>query len=70
MGTREGRGDDNTPKHPILFPWNTIPGRRYGCGITMHDSFLVHPQLCFVVSFVLRVPGLEEGGMFSALSLS
>ena len=27
----------------------------------MHERFLVHLQLCFVVSFVLRVPGLEEG---------
>ena len=27
----------------------------------MHDSFCVHPQLCFIVSFELRVPGLEEG---------
>ena len=27
----------------------------------MHERFLVHLQLCFVVSFVLRFPGLEEG---------
>ena len=27
----------------------------------MHERFLVHLQLCFVVSFMLRVPGLEEG---------
>ena len=27
----------------------------------MHERFLVHLQLCFVVSSVLRVPGLEEG---------
>ena len=31
----------------------------------MHERFLVHLQLCFVVSFVLRVPGLEEGVMSS-----
>ena len=31
----------------------------------MHESFCVHPQLYFVVSFVLRVPVLEEGVMFS-----
>ena len=35
----------------------------------MHESFLVHPQLCFVVSFMLRVPGLEEGVMFSGKAL-
>ena len=34
---------------PILFPWNTILGRHCGCGITMHERFLVHLQLCFVV---------------------
>ena len=27
----------------------------------MHERFLVHLQLCFVVSFVLRVLGLQEG---------
>ena len=27
----------------------------------MHERFLVHLQLWFVVSFVLRVPELEEG---------
>ena len=31
----------------------------------MHERFLVHLQLCFVVSFVLRVPGLEEGVIWS-----
>ena len=39
----------------------------------MHESFLVHPQLCFdkvfLVSFVFRVPGLEEGLMFSGKAL-
>ena len=39
------------PIHPILFPWNTALGKHYGCGITMHERFLVHMQLCFVVSF-------------------
>ena len=52
-----------------LFPWKTILGRRYGCGIAMYESFVVHPQLCFVVSFVLRVPGLEEGAMFGVKAL-
>ena len=27
----------------------------------MHERFLVHLQLCFLMSFVLRVPQLEEG---------
>ena len=36
--------------------------------ITLHESFLVRPQY-FVVSFVLRVPGLEEGVMFSGKAL-
>ena len=31
----------------------------------MHERFLVHLQLCFVVSFVLRIPGLEEGVIYS-----
>ena len=35
----------------------------------MHESFLVRPQLCFVVSFVLRVHGLEEGVMFGGKAL-
>ena len=35
----------------------------------MHESFRVHPQLCFVVSFVLRVLELEEGVMFSGKAL-
>ena len=41
----------------------------YGCRITMHDGCSVCPQLCFVVSFVLRVPGLEEGVMFGGKAL-
>ena len=39
-----------------------ITGRHYNCGMTMHERFLAHLQLCFVVSFVPRVSGLEEGG--------
>ena len=35
----------------------------------MHDCFLVHTQLCFVVSFVLWVPRLEKGVMFSGKAL-
>ena len=35
----------------------------------MHESFLVHLQLCFVMSFVLRVTGLEAGVMFSGKAL-
>ena len=35
----------------------------------MHERFLVHLQLCFVVSFVLRVPGLEEGVISSGKAL-
>ena len=31
----------------------------------MHERFLFHLQLCFVVSFVLRVPTLKEGVIFS-----
>ena len=31
----------------------------------MQERFLVYPQLCFVVSFVIRVPGPEEGVIFS-----
>ena len=31
----------------------------------MHERFLVHLHLCFVVSFVLGVIGLEEGVIFS-----
>ena len=27
----------------------------------MHERFFVRLQLCFVVSFVLRVPGPQEG---------
>ena len=52
-----------------LFPWNTILGMHYGCGIAMHERFLVHLQLCFVVSFVLRVTGLEEGVILSGKAL-
>ena len=37
--------------------------------LTMHERFSVRPQLCFVVSFVLRVPGLEEGVMFGGKAL-
>ena len=35
----------------------------------MHESFFVRPRLCFVVSFVLRVPRLEEGVMFGGKAL-
>ena len=35
----------------------------------MHERFFVHLQLCFVVSFVLRVAGLEEGVIFSGKAL-
>ena len=35
----------------------------------MHERFYVHPQLCFVVSFVLRVPWLEEGVISSGKAL-
>ena len=35
----------------------------------MHERFSVHPQLCFVVSFVLRVLGLEQGVIFSGKAL-
>ena len=35
----------------------------------MHERFLVHPQLCCVVSFVLGVPGLEEGVIFCGKAL-
>ena len=35
----------------------------------MHEIFLFHLQLCFVVSFVLRVPGLEEGVISSGTAL-
>ena len=35
----------------------------------MHERFLVHLRLCFVVSFVLRVPGLEEGVISSSKAL-
>ena len=35
----------------------------------MHERFLVHLQLCFVVSFVLRVPGLDEGVISSGKAL-
>ena len=31
----------------------------------MHERFVVDLQLSYVVSFVLRVPGLEEGGISS-----
>ena len=35
----------------------------------MHARFCVHLQLCFVVSFVLRVRELEEGVIFSGKAL-
>ena len=37
--------------------------------MTMHERFIVHLQLCFVVSFALRVTGLEEGVIFSGKAL-
>ena len=35
----------------------------------MYESFLVHLQSCFVVSFVFKVPGLKEGVIFSGKAL-
>ena len=35
----------------------------------MHERFFVHLQLCFVVSFVQNVRGLEEGVVFSGKAL-
>ena len=35
----------------------------------IHERFIVHLQLCFVVSFVLRVLGLLEGVLFSGKTL-
>ena len=46
-----------------------VYGRHYSRGVTMHESFYGHLQFCFVASFVLSVPGLEEGVIFSGTAL-
>ena len=50
---------------PYVISLEHNPRQGFGCRIRMYASFLVCPYLCYVVSFVLRVPGLEEGVMFS-----
>ena len=55
--------------HPILFTWDVVLSRHYGCGLTRNERFFVHLQLWFVVSFVLTLPGLEEGVIFSGKTL-